>query len=222
MTEREWLASTAPLPMLEFLRDSGTDSDRKLRLFAAVCCRRAWHLLDTDGKAVVETSERFADGAASHEDLQKAIWAKLHHQHAEARSAVDSAAIGDWRRTVALLAAAFSCPSGSVSSPAGLERRVPIELRIQAALLRDIFGPLPFRESDVDRDWRTPIVLSLAQATYEERTLPAGTLDPDRLAVLADALEDAGCADIDILTHLRSTGPHARGCWPLDLLLARS
>jgi hypothetical protein len=64
-------------------------------------------------------------------------------------------------------------------------------------------------------------LLSLAQAAYDERTVPAGTLDPARLAVLADALEDAGCDNADILSHLRGTGPHVRGCWAVDLVLGR-
>jgi hypothetical protein len=41
------------------------------------------------------------------------------------------------------------------------------------------------------------------------------------LGILADALEDAGCDHAGILTHLRSPGPHAPGCWALDLLLDR-
>ena len=61
----------------------------------------------------------------------------------------------------------------------------------------------------------------LATAAYEERILPAGTLDSDRLAVLADALEDAGCDNEDILSHLRGPGPHVRGCWVVDLLLGK-
>jgi hypothetical protein len=61
----------------------------------------------------------------------------------------------------------------------------------------------------------------MAQTAYDERILPAGTLDPDRLAVLADALEDAGCDNADILSHLRGPGPHVRGCWVVDLLLGK-
>src|SRR5262249_29434874 len=87
-------------------------------------------------------------------------------------------------------------------------------------LLRDIIGN-PFRPVALDPAWRTPTVTALATAAYEERQLPAGTLDPQRLAILADALEDAGCAKDQILNHLRSPSPHVRGCWPLDLLLAR-
>jgi len=51
-------------------------------------------------------------------------------------------------------------------------------------------------------------VRELARAVYDDRRLPEGTLDPARLAVLADALEDAGCTDADVLGHFRSPEPH--------------
>ncbi len=62
---------------------------------------------------------------------------------------------------------------------------------------------------------------ALANAAYAERILPSGQLDPQRLAVLADALEEAGGADPDLLGHLRSALPHIRGCWVVDLLTGR-
>jgi len=64
-------------------------------------------------------------------------------------------------------------------------------------------------------------VVALAQAAYEQRVLPAGTLDPAGLALLADALEDAGCTNAEILGHLLGPGPHVRGCWAVDLCLGR-
>ena len=64
-------------------------------------------------------------------------------------------------------------------------------------------------------------MVALAQAAYDQRTLPAGHLDPARLAVLADALDEAGCTDADVLNHLRGPGPHVRGCWAVDLLLGK-
>ncbi len=70
-------------------------------------------------------------------------------------------------------------------------------------------------------DWMTPTVEALVAAAYDDRD-PAGRLPPDRLAVLADALEDAGCTEPAILGHLRNPGPHVRGCHVLDLLLGRS
>jgi hypothetical protein len=69
--------------------------------------------------------------------------------------------------------------------------------------------------------WLTPAGTALATTAYEERALPAGTLEPERLALLADALEDAGCANADLLGHLRGPGVHVRGCWCVDLLLGK-
>jgi hypothetical protein len=91
--------------------------------------------------------------------------------------------------------------------------------RAQCALLRDIFGN-PFRPITINSTWLTPVVVSLAQATYDNRDLPAGTLQPDRLAVLADALEEVGAGG-EVVEHLRSPGPHIRGCFVLDLLLGK-
>jgi hypothetical protein len=51
--------------------------------------------------------------------------------------------------------------------------------------------------------------------------MPSGELDKGRLPILADALEDAGCTNADILDHLRGPGPHVRGCWPVDLILSK-
>jgi len=89
---------------------------------------------------------------------------------------------------------------------------------IQADLLRDIFGN-PFRVvprlSDTAREWNRGIVLRLAAESYEKRRF-------GELPVLADALEDAGCADEAILSHLRSARPHVRGCWVIDLILGKS
>ncbi len=90
-----------------------------------------------------------------------------------------------------------------------------------ADLFREVFGN-PFRPVEASGAWRTADVVRLAEAAYEERSLPAGTLSPDRLAVLADALEEAGCADADLLTHLRGPGPNVRGCWAVDLLTGHS
>jgi hypothetical protein len=87
-------------------------------------------------------------------------------------------------------------------------------------LLHDIIGN-PFRPVTINPAWLTPTAKALAQAAYEERALPSGELDLTRLKVLADALEEAGCTEQSILDHLRGPGPHTRGCWPVDLVLAR-
>ncbi len=92
------------------------------------------------------------------------------------------------------------------------------------ALFRDILGN-PFASASVDSSWlswHNGTIQRLAQAIYEDRELPSGHLDIKRLAVLADALEDAGCADQVILGHLRSAGRHVRGCFVIDALTGRS
>jgi hypothetical protein len=95
---------------------------------------------------------------------------------------------------------------------------VRAEFKEQVALLREIAGN-PFRPVAFDPVWRTPVVARLAQAAYDERILPSGHLDPARLAVVTGALEEAGCSDPAIRDHLRGSGPHARGCWVVDLIL---
>jgi hypothetical protein len=88
-------------------------------------------------------------------------------------------------------------------------------------LLRDLFGPLPLHRRTHDASCLTQRTIALASAIYDERIMPSGYLDSMRLAVLADALEDAGCTDDAILDHLRSPGTHVRGCWTLDLILGK-
>jgi hypothetical protein len=98
------------------------------------------------------------------------------------------------------------------------------ERAAQAALLHDIFGPVAFRPVPLDSAflaWSDATVVRLARAAYDQRQLPEGTLDNCQLAVLADALEEAGCSDDDILGHLRGKGLHVRGCWAVDLLLGK-
>ena len=64
----------------------------------------------------------------------------------------------------------------------------------------------------------------ISRATVPEGVLTAHSFDHGIgwLTVLADALEEAGCTNADILLHLRSPGPHVRGCWALDLILGKS
>jgi hypothetical protein len=105
----------------------------------------------------------------------------------------------------------------SAASFAGVP--VASERVAQAALVRELFGN-PFRPLTLDPACLTPTVLSIAQAAYETRSLPSGELDPHRLAVLGDALEEAGASG-DILSHLREPAPHVRGCFALDLILRK-
>jgi hypothetical protein len=88
-----------------------------------------------------------------------------------------------------------------------------LEARAQADILRDVFGN-PFRSVPFDPGWQAPTAVGLALAVYQEP-------DSERMAVLADALEEAGCTEKAILDHLRGPRSHVRGCWLVDLVLAK-
>jgi hypothetical protein len=249
MTESEWQNAAAPRAMLEFLRDGGRFSGRKARLFAAACCRRIWPLLtDARSRNAVEVAERFADGQASRAELKAsregALDATVSAANATAAWAAQRACA--WR----MVEVVWGTPGGSVhegapgaaadvlseaayrraweaGEDAAAAQRTALagERRQQAVFLCDLFGPLPFRPVGVAPavlQWRDGTAARLAQAAYDARRLPAGTLEPERLAVLADALEEAGCADADIVGHLRGLGAvHVRGCWVIDSLTGR-
>jgi hypothetical protein len=98
------------------------------------------------------------------------------------------------------------------------------ECAAQANLIRELFSNPSRAVPAIDppvRTWNAGTVVRLAEAAYEDRVLPAGTFRLDRVAVLADALEEAGCTNADILAHCRGPGPHVRGCWVVDLLLSK-
>ncbi len=98
-----------------------------------------------------------------------------------------------------------------------IDPAVEAERTAQAILLRDIFGN-PFRPMpEVDPAWLAwdgGVVPAMALGIYDELAF-------DHMPVLGDALEEAGCTDAEILGHCRGQGPHARGCWLIDLLLGK-
>jgi hypothetical protein len=239
MTEPEWLACTNPKKMLKFLR--GRASERKLRLFACACCRRIWHLLaDKPYRHAVDVAERCEERLANATDVASVPSGA----YPVARYGEGEGAGGPlW------LAGLFASPSGGACAnsgdphaPAVLAASVSMQVAsvgselfstwaaslgvgkaVQAALLREVVHA-PFRAIHSRASWRSwnyGTVPALARAIYDDRDLPSGHLDHHRLAVLADALEDAGCSDQDILVHCRGPGPHVRGCWVIDLLLGK-
>lgn len=198
MTEVRWHRSKRPVELFAFLADLALVSDRKWRLFAAACHRRLAEVpspLAAERLAAVEVAERFADGRASAEELAA-------RYHPTRWSVAGAEAV----RTAMLFAQSPSEPPTKA---------------IKADLFRDLFAN-PFRPMTFKAAWRTPAVVSLAQAAYDERLPPRSDLDGVRLAILADALEEGGCADAAILAHLRSPGPHVRGCWAVNLCLNRN
>lgn len=226
MTEAKWLTCKKPEPMLKFLR--GKASDRKLRLFAAACCRRIWNMLkDPLSRQVVETSERFADGLASWEEF-----------HAVVESAWQPPAISWWARSVngvpfardgwrgqafrvALLASNLHLDVDSVGQ---LTREILLaiqlypyrwdswfdwgrEPRAQCALLRHLIGN-PFRPVPVPGSWSSTVT-ALAATLYDGE---------DCHYALADALMEVG--HVELAEHFQEPG-HPKGCWALDAILGK-
>jgi hypothetical protein len=228
MTEAQWLACTNPTPMLEFLRDKA--SKRKLQLFVCAACRRQWPLLQEERiRNAVEISERYADGTVGDPELASVAitaWFVVRPlptnapAHRARWAAAWSAAPAN--RYFAENASAYllGATGGIVNFLLGVLGIVTAqpERFSQAGLLCDIFG-IPFRPTPslpiAVLAWNDRTVLRIAQGIYEERAF-------DSLAILADALLDAGCDNEDLLAHCRSAGPHVRGCWAVDLILGKS
>jgi hypothetical protein len=222
--------------LLRLLKESGKASHRKLRLFAAACCRLFWDTCNIDvTRTAIETIERYADNQATDSELSRA------------RSAAHSAA---WRacwysqnrpsstenalerqyyserlrrptdevlRRFYFVAFMANITPRLVADEMPMLRSDRLLVRSGLPLLRDIFRNPFHTVSPIQSDlyvWNGGTIHAVATAIYNDRA-------SDRLPLLADALEDAGCTDAEILGHLRSPGPHVRGCWPVDWILRK-
>jgi hypothetical protein len=195
MTEAEWLACTDSPSMLAFLRDSA--SDRKLRLFACAWLRHVWHLLsDTRSRWAVVVAERYADGRADASTLSQAC--DEAHQAVQERRAkflASGMGTGDGPAFEAACAAHWSAVGDAIEAAEQqvLWHVLPEQYLIQAGLIHELFGN-PFRPIHVLPVWLTWnnfAVCNNAKAFYYEDVF-------DRMPILADALEDAGCDSADM------------------------
>jgi hypothetical protein len=214
MTEAEWLAATDPTPMLDWLTErTPAPSERKMRLLLAGCVRRRWDQFPfEDMRNPTLTAERYADGAATPEELHE-----VHSRYFE-RATYGRIRQGDTQAFFFhLLAYAPSVSGRLIARPQRSTTWPGVSTLAGDSLpdfLRCVFGN-PFRPITADPSWLTPTVVSLAEGIYADRAF-------DRLPILADALQDAGCENTDILDHCRGEGVHVRGCWVVDLLLGKS
>jgi hypothetical protein len=225
MTEQEWLSCSDPDPMLESL--TGRMSDRKSRLFALACCNRLPGICAAARhQKVVDVLERFVDGHASMAELQTAQ--RSLPIYPASRDVGDSVLWGAAHEdSQVVLFAPEQCAdhlAGGIAIVSGNREFLEewgdaayrAERAVQANLLRDIIHfllpcvTLPYEWLV----WNDGTVRRIAQAIYDDRAF-------DRMPILADALEDAGCDNADILNHCRSGGEHVRGCWVVDLLLGK-
>ena len=211
MTEDEWLTSTDPRPMFELVWNPHPNrrraSDRQYRLFACACARLLWDRLDDErSRRSVEVAEEFADGRAVADDLRSA------HEAAIRVTADWPAFFEKDLRSVGAATVASTRVAFAAGRQAGvfLEEAMP---GVGAVLARDVVGN-PFRLVTIDPAWLSSTVTFLAQAIYADRAF-------DRMPILADALQDAGCESDAVLNHLRGSTPHVVGCWALDLVLGK-
>lgn len=232
MTETEWLTCAEPSPMMAQFRPKFTRGPelrswfghpsygtlpRKWRCFLAACGRRIAPLLgDHQRRArLINFAEPFADQPPT-EDARRTViqW------FAGERRSIQSVRLL-WGLTAPLAAAA-----GELRNAAGYGARMTVpkperdsaeraarnaEKAAQCALIRDILGN-PFRPVAFEPSWRTDTVEALARGIYQGEAF-------DGMPVLADALEEAGCDDAEIIAHCREPGVHVRGCWVVDLIL---
>jgi hypothetical protein len=204
---------------------------RKFRLMAVALCRNVWDLLDDErSRKAVEVAERFADGRADDAALAgaktEAWWAycrgdgpRVEAAQRSGRRPIDYG-LADHAAGWVAHKDSLQAARQTTSSVAWVRSSAIDKESVWQAfdLIRETFGN-PFRPPAFDDTWRTPDVMSLAQAVYEQRWVPSGWLDNARVGVLADAVEEAGCTDASILKHLRAKHAHVRGCWALDLML---
>ena len=225
MTETEWLGSSDPTAMLAALGDGA--SHRKLRLFMVACCRRVWHALEDEDyrQDAVVVAERFADGLASADELAGHFGDLTDGNPVHAWDDCVNVTVADFAEFDAISCAQAEAFETTIKAYGeDYDRKEEVERSegaAQARLLRCIFGN-PFHPVSFAPAWRTADVTALAEAAYQRRRMPAGTLQRSRLAVLADAVEEAGCTTAALLGHLRERGPHVRGCWAIDLALGRA
>jgi hypothetical protein len=210
--------------MLEFLRHElpallrRKVSDRQLRLLAVACVRRIADLFRrSESPQAIVLAEQFADAPVSFDeafDAQERAFTAYRESEAEW-------SLPDWAACVLLHVdagtAAYDALTFAVrfqaADAAGNVPESPVDTAEQSVLVRDIFGN-PFLPVVADPSWRTSTVKALAVGIYDGRAF-------DRLPILADALQDAGCEDEQLLGHCRGPGPHVRGCWAIDLVLGK-
>jgi hypothetical protein len=186
-------------------------SQRKEAMFSAACCYHLWDWLSDECRRQVAVMERHAEdpdqpdvGAEEFEAEFNASRGAAPEELQGAFDAVIVAACGYWQGE----------PVEETEQQILRNMAWLRELEGQARLVRDIFGPRTFHSVTLNATWRTANVTALAQSIYTDRAF-------DRLPILADALEDAGCDNQDILQHCRSGDEHVRGCWVVDLVLGK-
>ena len=195
MTEAEWLNATDPYPR-QLLVVQEYASIRKLRLIAAALVRQLQPRPEhEDAKSCDDIIEASADQPRLWEELEPELYARP----------------GNWRFTHVLALSDLTFVVKELRKLVAFYQYDPPDYPLR--LIHEVVGN-PFRPVSFSPSWRTDTAVSLAKQMYESREFGA-------MPILADALQDAGCDNDDILSHCRGPGPHVRGCWVVDLVLEK-
>jgi len=194
--EPRWLISHLPT----------RGNSRKLRLLACAFSRLLLpRMPGIHGQEFVETAEQFADGLVTVEQLEEAR-RKAAAEQLCLRSGDDA-----WLATAHLTE---PCAREAAQRSLEVVKRFLPDSPVPSMVVRDVLGefflPEPVKELAALSEDRT--VASVARVIYAERSFTD-------MPVLADALEEAGCTNGEVLSHCRSGNEHVRGCWVLDALL---
>jgi len=211
MTEAEWPMHTDTELLVEHLvrKRKNRPSDRKFRLLMCAACRLVWdRYADVPVcRQATETVERFVDGEATQDEVRQADYAVFHLAMTSERAAARWSTWGPWR-TYDSMTTAVRCVVRFIIEATGRHETALTDL------IRDIVGN-PFHPVAFSPEWRTDTALLLARQMYDSRDFGA-------MPILADALQDAGCDNEDILNHCRdANATHVRGCWVVDLVLGK-
>jgi hypothetical protein len=233
MIEAEWLTTNLPLYMLRQHPATWTTwKTRQVRLFWCACLRRCWNHVDPFVTRLVglveddpwgEGRELSAELEGVREQLrgdEHQLGGRYHHDYWALGVFIDPPpesllALVSW--TAARVAESAGLASGLQPGSSAWRRRCDdaetAEKQWQCWLIREVFGN-PFQPVRAKPEWLTSDVLLLARGIYEEKAF-------DRMPILADALQDAGCDNVNVLDHCREPREHVRGCWVVDLLLGK-
>jgi hypothetical protein len=196
MTEPEWLVCADPRSMSDTALNSPRASDRTCRLYVAAFW--AWQAHHWPHMSDDERANLLRRAAVMEHWAEKG---KLPKGSRASRSEDGVFFNRNAKRAV----------QNTIGAPSGWGHSGAEAFAVQPPLLREIFGN-PFQPVAFDPEWRTETAVALAKQMYEAREFGA-------MPILADALQDAGCDNEDVLAHGRGSGPHVHGCWVVDLVL---
>ena len=228
-TEQDWFRSADPIVLLEHLFPmhgfhSTPEQPRKLRLYYAGCARRVYRRLDSIQRGLLEAAELLADGLLPDGSLPDIL------EMSEGTANGNTVQTRELRDLGILLGRDPAAWENKNPTQDSNERQelgclvfqpfheiIPASLRVirprhSADIVREVF-PNPFRMPWWQNEWRTANTTGIAKKMYESRRFEA-------MGELADALEESGCQDREILLHCREQNEqHYRGCWVVDWIL---